>query len=231
MSIKKNIPNAITLGNMYCGFVSIGFTIGGGYRSAVLLILFGAIMDGMDGRIARILKVNSDIGKQLDSLADIITFGIAPSILFSYTNTINGGSDYFDYALAGLFLLCGAYRLARFNSGTSEDNSYFRGVPITAAGGVLAFTTLFHAHIPASVNMIIISVLSYLMVSSIKVPSFKNISVPSYGTLVTVLVGIGVLGVDLISSFQLPFFMYFLTPIYLLYVSYRLLIKRARRNE
>lgn len=227
MNIKKHIPNGITLANLYCGFLSIGLTIGDYYKSAALLIFFGMILDGLDGRIARMLHVKSDIGEQLDSLADLVTFGIAPSILFSYTNRIDG--NYFDFALAGLFLLCGAYRLARFNSESTEDNSYFVGVPITAAGGILALTTLFYSHIPAAVNILIISILSYMMVSRIRVPSFKNLSLPNYGTLVTVLIGFGVLLID-ISPYLPLAISYLVTPIYFLYVSYRVIVLRTRRK-
>ena len=228
MNIKRHIPNGITLGNLYCGFVSIGLTVGEYYKSAALLIFIGMILDGLDGRIARLLNVKSDIGKQLDSLADLVTFGIAPCMLFSYTNKIDGG--FFDFALAGLFLRCGAYRLARFNSDTTEDNSYFIGMPITAAGGILAITTLLYLHIPAAVNLFIISILSYMMVSRIRVPSLKNISLPNYGTLVTVLIGFGVLLIDISPYLPLAITLYFATPIYCLYVFYRIYVLRARRK-
>ncbi|MDX8045293.1 CDP-diacylglycerol--serine O-phosphatidyltransferase [Gracilibacillus sp. S3-1-1] len=172
MNIRKHIPNSITLGNMYCGFLSMGFTVHHYYRSAAALILIGMLLDALDGRVARRLNVKSEIGKQLDSLADIVTFGIAPTILFAYTNAIEGGM--LDFVLTGLFILCGGYRLARFNVDTSEDLSHFSGVPITAAGGLLAFSTLFHAHISAIGNIVIICILSYLMVSTWKIPSFKT---------------------------------------------------------
>ncbi|WP_017727900.1 CDP-diacylglycerol--serine O-phosphatidyltransferase, partial [Halalkalibacterium ligniniphilum] len=140
MRFTKMIPNLFTLGNLYCGFLSIGYAANGQYNNAAILILIGMMLDSMDGRLARMLKANSSLGKELDSLADIVTFGVAPSFLVYYT--------YFDqfglmgFMIAGLFPLFGAYRLARFNISSSKSSlHYFVGVPITAAGGILALLT------------------------------------------------------------------------------------------
>ncbi|MFS0562689.1 CDP-diacylglycerol--serine O-phosphatidyltransferase [Terribacillus sp. 179-K 1B1 HS] len=223
MNILKHIPNSITLANMYCGFLSIGFTVANHFDIAVLLILLGMMLDGIDGRLARRFNANSKVGKELDSLADIITFGIAPCILFSYTNTIEG--SVFDYSLAGLFLLSGGFRLARFNSETTKDISYFTGVPITAAGGILALSTLFHSHIPPIGNFLIIAVLSYLMVSKLQIPSFKNISLPNTKTTILILIGVLLLVFDTISITAL-----ILTLFYIIYIVYRIRLLRTRKH-
>ncbi len=208
---------------MYCGFLSIGFTVSNSYKGATWLIIIGIILDALDGRLARLLNVKSDLGTQLDSLADIVTFGIAPALLFSYTNSIGGG--WLDISLAGLFVLCGGYRLARFNSAQSEETSFFTGVPITAAGGILAITTLFHTHLPPMANLLIIALLSYAMVSTIRIPSLKNITLPNHKTMATILIGIVLLLFDRRSIVAL-----YLTAIYFMYVAYRIMLMRANRN-
>ena len=103
MSIKKQIPNLITLGNLYCGFLSIGYAAVGQFTNAAILIIIGMILDSMDGRIARMLNAQSPIGKQLDSLADIVTFGVAPCYLVYYTIFAQNGL--LGFAVAGLFPL------------------------------------------------------------------------------------------------------------------------------
>src|SRR5574339_412502 len=103
----------LTIGNLYCGFLSIGFAASGEYKNAAILIIIGMMLDSMDGRLARMLKVNGALGKELDSLADVVTFGVAPSFLVYYTYFYQFGL--LGLAVAGLFPLFGAYRLARFN--------------------------------------------------------------------------------------------------------------------
>src|SRR5690554_4735192 len=136
-----------TLGNLYCGFLSISFAAAGSYKNAAILILIGMMLDSMDGRLARMLDADSTLGKELDSLADIVTFGVAPSFLVYYTYFYQ--FDLWGIIVAGLFPLFGAYRLARFNITPSKVSmDYFVGVPITAAGGILAILTLFGDLIP-----------------------------------------------------------------------------------
>jgi len=82
--IRRAIPNLFTLSNLFCGFISIVFTANGDFKNAAILILIGMMLDSMDGRLARMLNAQSEIGKELDSLADIVTFGVAPAILVYY---------------------------------------------------------------------------------------------------------------------------------------------------
>src|SRR6476469_4493311 len=130
MRFAKMIPNLFTLGNLYCGFLSVGFAAHSQYKNAAILIIIGMMLDSMDGRLARMLNVDSNLGKELDSLADIVTFGIAPSFLVYYTYFFHFG--FLGLVVAGLFPLFGAFRLARFNISPKKSSlHYFVGVPIT----------------------------------------------------------------------------------------------------
>lgn len=216
---KKSIPNMFTLGNLFCGFLSIGFAADGQFNNAAILILIGMMLDSMDGRVARMLRAESPFGKELDSLADIVTFGVAPSFLVYYTYFFQFGL--LGFAVAGLFPLFGAYRLARFNVSTSSSNDYFIGVPITAAGGILAILTLFGETIPNIITTVIFTALCFLMVSRIRIPSFKEIPLPKYGTIVTVFLGAALFAIYQGTYAQFPYLIYIATPLYIAYVTYR----------
>ncbi|OIJ10807.1 CDP-diacylglycerol--serine O-phosphatidyltransferase [Anaerobacillus alkalilacustris] len=219
MRFKKSIPNMFTLGNLFCGFLSIGFAADGQFNNAAILILIGMMLDSMDGRVARMLRAESPLGKELDSLADIVTFGVAPSFLVYYTYFFQFGL--LGFAVAGLFPLFGAYRLARFNVSTSSSNDYFIGVPITAAGGILAILTLFGETIPNIITTVIFTAMCFLMVSRIRIPSFKEIPLPKYGTIVTVFLGAALFAIYQGTYAQFPYLIYIATPLYIAYVTYR----------
>lgn len=208
-----------TLGNLFCGFLSIGFAADGQFNNAAILILIGMMLDSMDGRVARMLRAESPLGKELDSLADIVTFGVAPSFLVYYTYFFQFGL--LGFAVAGLFPLFGAYRLARFNVSTSSSNDYFIGVPITAAGGILAILTLFGETIPNIITTVIFTAMCFLMVSRIRIPSFKEIPLPKYGTIVTVFLGAALFAIYQGTYAQFPYLIYIATPLYIAYVTYR----------
>lgn len=181
---KRYIPNALTFGNLFCGFLSLGYIINQDIRNATILIFIAMMLDALDGRAARILGVSNDFGKELDSLADIVSFGIAPAFLAIYTYFVDYGMA--GMVIAGVFPLFGAYRLARFNLTSSPVSlNYFKGVPITFAGGLVAFLVLFHNSIPVPVFAVIYFALCILMASSFKIPSFKDIPLPKYSFLVT----------------------------------------------
>jgi CDP-diacylglycerol--serine O-phosphatidyltransferase len=227
MRYTKLIPNLVTLGNLYCGFLSIGFAANGQFNNAAILILIGMMLDSMDGRLARMLKADSALGKELDSLADIVTFGVAPSFLVYYTYFFKFGL--LGFAVAGLFPLFGAYRLARFNIGSSKPSlHYFVGVPITAAGGILALLTLFGGIIPQIVTTVVFTALSFLMVSRIRIPSFKEIPLPKYGTIVTLFLGSLLYLIYKGTYEQFPYLIYIATPIYIAYLAY-LFIKEKNK--
>lgn len=184
--IKRNIPNFITLSNLLFGFLSVGSAMLGDFQNASLFILIGMMLDSMDGWIARKLDVESAFGKELDSLADIVTFGIAPAILIFSTTFANMGM--IGLLIAGMFPIFGAIRLARFNIDEETSTAhYFTGVPITAAGGVIALLTIFNFAVPDAALATIYTLLCVLMVSKIKIPSLKEIPIPKYGTIITLL--------------------------------------------
>lgn len=172
MQTKKNaLPNLFTLGNLSCGVMSIMMTFQDNLKSACFFILLAALMDRYDGRVARLLNVSSELGKQLDSLADLVSFGVAPSILiFNMYNFSNFGL--LGYLLVLLFPLAGAYRLARYNITTFDGD--FSGIPITLAGAFMAIYGLLTINNTSNYNIAILFTvsLSYLMISKFKFKKF-----------------------------------------------------------
>ncbi|WP_409304273.1 CDP-diacylglycerol--serine O-phosphatidyltransferase [Peribacillus sp. SCS-155] len=182
--MKRHIPNLFTFGNLFCGFLSISYVINGDLRNATILIFIAIMLDVVDGRVARILGVSSRIGMELDSLADIVSFGVAPAFLVAYTYFID--FDMYGIYAAGLFPLFGAYRLARFNiTSQAESLKHFKGIPITLAGGIVTFLTLFHASITLWLFILLFYALCFFMVSTIKIPSFKKFGLPKHSVLIT----------------------------------------------
>ncbi|WP_042351945.1 CDP-diacylglycerol--serine O-phosphatidyltransferase [Bacillus massiliigorillae] len=183
--MKRHIPNLFTFGNLFCGFLSLHFTVNGEIANATILIFIAIMLDAVDGRIARILGVSNDLGKQLDSLADVVSFGVAPAYMVALTYFDDWGV--WGVALTALFPLCGAFRLARFNlTKTEESMEYFTGIPITMAGGVVTFFILLNHYINPVVFMILFYVLAYLMVSKIKIPSLKDVKLPKNGIITSI---------------------------------------------
>jgi CDP-diacylglycerol---serine O-phosphatidyltransferase len=226
--LKRGIPNAFTLGNLYCGFLSVGFAAQGQYKNAAILILIGMMLDSMDGRLARMLNAASELGKELDSLADVVTFGVAPAFLVYYTSFIDYGL--IGYLVAALFPLFGAFRLARFNvKATASASKYFTGVPITAAGGIIALLTLFGDRIPNIVISVTFTALCFLMVSKVKIPSLKEIPLPKYGTIITVFLGCAIYIVYMQTYEKFPFFIYVAIPLYIAYIGYQ--IKKNKKSN
>ncbi|MBS4192982.1 CDP-diacylglycerol--serine O-phosphatidyltransferase [Bacillus sp. FJAT-49705] len=231
MRIKKAIPNMLTLGNLYCGFLSIGFAANGQFNNAAILILIGMMLDSMDGRLARMLNADSQLGKELDSLADIVTFGVAPSFLIFYTYFYQFGM--IGFFIAGLFPLFGAFRLARFNiSSTKSSMNYFVGVPITAAGGILAILTLFGDKIPQIITTVVFTGMCFLMVSKIRIPSLKEIPLPKYGTIVTIFLGCLLYIIyETGTHGQFPYLIYIAAPLYIAYLAYRFVKGKNKKHE
>ncbi len=167
---KSCIPNIFTFINLGCGVLSLLATFKGKFFISALLIIIAALVDRYDGRIARYLQVTSDLGKELDSLADLVSFGVAPALLIFilYKFDTLGPLGILGYALLLLYPICGAFRLARYN--TAEFDGNFRGVPITIAGCILAIYALLAGERFTNIYLplIFIVILSYLMVSNIK---------------------------------------------------------------
>ena len=156
--IVKAVPNLFTIGNLLCGVLSITCNMSGLLEVSAVLIFFSAVFDLFDGRVARKLKVNSEFGIQLDSLADIVSFGVAPALLF---HAIAAPSIFTSLAFI-LFPTMGALRLAKFN--VKPTVGYFSGLPIPAAGLPLAGMGFFLYS-----NAWITLILALLMVSPIRV--------------------------------------------------------------
>lgn len=186
LSIGKLIPNFITVSAICSGLTGIRFALEGRWDYAVAAIILAAILDALDGRMARILKASSEFGAQLDSLADIVSFGVAPAmVLYFWTLQEAGGVG---WAVTLFFIVCCALRLARFNSMDGKlppyAYNYFTGIPAPAGALmamlpvviVLGFEIDVFSH-PAVVGTWTVAVAS-MMVSRVPTYSFKRIRVP-----------------------------------------------------
>jgi CDP-diacylglycerol--serine O-phosphatidyltransferase len=176
------IPNLLTTGNLFCGFLAIIYTFKGGpfYFYAAVAILIAVVFDQLDGKIARLAGASSRFGIEYDSLADLVSFGVAPALLIYYWAL--GGFGRLGWLAAFLFVACGALRLARFNVQTSTaDPKYYTGLPIPAAATFIALTVLLYHRLGEKLTtehiaiLIMIYGLSFLMVSNIRYPSFKEL--------------------------------------------------------
>ena len=144
---KKNarviLPNMLTLIGVCIGLTSIRFALSGEFHLAIIAIIFAALIDGLDGRIARLIKGTSKVGKELDSLTDMISFGVAPAFIMYFWKLNTLGR--FGWLVCLIYVICVALRLARFNVNSNQESSwkdnFFEGVP-SPAGGILVLTPL-----------------------------------------------------------------------------------------
>jgi len=173
------LPNLFTSLNLFCGFYAVIASINGRFVAAAISIVVAGVFDSLDGKIARATNTTSAFGVEYDSLADLISFGLAPGIMVYLWSLRPLGR--LGWLAAFLFVACGALRLARFNTQAGKVNSnFFVGLPIPAAAGMCAATVLvcFKLGIAAKINPIIVLLmvyaLSFLMVSSIQYNSFKK---------------------------------------------------------
>lgn len=169
------IPHFFTLLNLAFGVFSIMLTMAGRYETASLMVVGSLVADGLDGRLARLLKADGEFGKELDSLADVVSFGTAPAILLYQMMLKDHG--YLGMAFAVVFPMCGALRLARFN--IIKTSGFFMGVPITAAGTLLSCLAFYFQQETVATPVrflmpVTMLVLSYLMISTIPYPDFKK---------------------------------------------------------
>ena len=183
------LPNAITLIGVCIGLSSIKFALAEKFALAVIAILFASLMDALDGRIARLINATSKMGKELDSLADVISFGVAPAFIMYFWNL-----QYLDklgWFVCLIYVVCVALRLARFNVNSNEDPSwkddFFEGIP-SPAGGIIVLMPLilsfsefeeffFKINYNLTVPVFFIMV-SILLISTIPTYSFKKIVIP-----------------------------------------------------
>jgi CDP-diacylglycerol--serine O-phosphatidyltransferase len=190
------LPSMFTLGNMFCGYACVVYAMRGDYETAAPFVALSVILDMLDGRIARLTGSTTAFGLEFDSLADVISFGMAPAILtFSWGLAPLGR---LGWAAGFIFVTAGAIRLARFNIQTTTDKRYFVGMPIPAAASVPAATVYvypsglhdFQTALPALALMIVPAI---LMVSTIKFRSFKSIDLQarrSYTVLLLLAIGL-----------------------------------------
>lgn len=167
---KSSIPNVFTFINLSLGIISILLCFNNKTGAASFCILLAALLDRYDGKVARKLGVACILGKELDSLSDLVSFGVAPAILAWKLSLVDFGI--ISYFLVLVFPICGAYRLARFN--VTEFNNVYMGVPITIAGALMGLDALVSIRTGAhpGFTAIFMLLLSYLMVSSIKIKKF-----------------------------------------------------------
>ena len=176
---KNALPNILTFINLSLGVIAILFAVNDstGYDNLIyasLLIIIAALTDRFDGKVARMLNATSDLGKELDSLSDLISFGLAPTIIAWKVTFISYGIP--GYLISLIFPIAGAYRLARYN--VTPFNNVFSGLPITIAGAFLTvdnlyncftlMTNRFNPVINTSITVVLILLMSFLMISKIK---------------------------------------------------------------
>ncbi|HOB35584.1 MAG: CDP-diacylglycerol--serine O-phosphatidyltransferase [Firmicutes bacterium] len=171
--LKKILPSLCTLTNLSLGLVATVLITEGCFNWAATLIISGMLFDSFDGRLARSLAACSEFGKELDSLADLVTFGVAPALLAYRSCLYQLGWPWAALAILP-FPMMGALRLARFNI-LSGDPSFFVGMPITLSGGLLTLFALFTGNWWAI--LAVMWVLSGLMISTCRYPSFKTMKI------------------------------------------------------
>ena len=200
------LPNILTLGGVCLGISSIKFSIDGNYSLAVTLILFAAILDALDGRIARLIKGTSEFGKELDSLTDFVSFGIAPVFLLYFWDLNKYGK--LGWAITLVYSVCCVLRLARFNLTKVEEaqewkNNFFEGIP-SPAGGLLILmpliyelTNLNFGYDFKNLTPYLTVIVAVLLVSKIPTLALKKISI-SPKTTVFLLLAIGIIFIALL---------------------------------
>jgi len=209
VSSKKTrylLPNILTLGGVCLGISSIKFSIDGNYSLAVIFILFAAILDALDGRIARLIKGTSEFGKELDSLTDFVSFGIAPIFILYFWELNNYGK--LGWAITLIYSVCCVLRLARFNLTKIDSkhlwkSNYFEGVP-APAGGILVLMPLIFELANLDLKFDIRNLTPYfaisiaiLLVSKVPTLSLKKISISPKAT-AFILLGIGIIFISLL---------------------------------
>jgi len=253
------LPNLLTAGNLFCGFVALTKIVEADLvpspegvinwmpiKVSLGFILLACIFDLFDGRVARMGGVESPFGREFDSLADLVSFGVAPAFLVHRVvlGDVFSSIPQVGWFIASMYLLCGAFRLARFNclaalpGGGSKD---FLGFPIPSAAGLVGSVTLLIIHlnekerglgpwqyVPAAVLVF----LSAMMVSTVRYPSFKSLGLRSSSTFLKAIVTAGILGGILILREKV---LYYLLPLffttYLVYGFVRPRISRRMRRE
>ncbi len=255
------LPNLLTAGNLFCGFVALtkiveanltpdasGLVNWSPIKFALACILMACIFDLFDGRVARMGGQESPFGREFDSLADLISFGAAPAFLVHRVvlhDVLPGEYTEFGWFIASIYLICGAFRLARFNClstmnapGAGKD---FLGFPIPSAAGLVASLTLFIIKLNEKERdlgywgyllPVVLVFLSAMMVSEVRYPSFKSLGLRSTTTFLKIIIGALFIGLLLVLREKI---LYYVLPLfftgYLLYGFIRPRLSRAWRRE
>jgi len=249
------LPNLLTAGNLFCGFVALTKIVEadpgspeyfGQIKLALAYILLACIFDLLDGRVARLGGADSPFGREFDSLADLISFGVAPAFLVQRVVLADVFGEYrqISWFIASIYLLCGAFRLARFNvlsahaGGGGKD---FLGFPIPSAAGLVASLTLLIIHFNENEKTlgkwnyllaVVLVFLSAMMVSKVRYPSFKSLGLRSKSTFTKAIGAALFLGCLLVLRERV---LYYVLPafftLYLVYGFVRPSLSRAWRRE
>jgi len=245
VSVNKSryiLPNVLTLIGVCLGISSIKFAMDGNFVFAVLFLMVAAILDGLDGRVARIIKGTSDFGKELDSLTDFVSFGIAPAFIIYFWELNKLGK--IGWLIVLFFSVCCVLRLARFNLTKFEKNeewknNFFQGIPSPAGGCLILaplmfelsnFSNFFDARILSPYLVVLVSI---LLISKVPTFSFKKISIRRNMT-IFLLLGVGLFFVSIIQftfeTLTICSLIYlFLIPVGI--YNYRLKLKTANQND
>ena len=208
------LPNILTLVGVCIGLSSIKFALDAKYELAIIAVVFAATIDGLDGRIARLIKGTSKVGKELDSLTDVISFGVAPAFIMYFWLLNNLGK--FGWLLCLIYVVCVVLRLARFNVNSNEESSwrdnFFEGIP-SPAGGILVLMPLIYSlsgfeflkiSLETLVPIFFITI-SLLLISKFPTYSLKKIVVPRSMTIFLLFVIVLYFGFLLIYTFKAMF--------------------------
>jgi CDP-diacylglycerol--serine O-phosphatidyltransferase len=210
-NVRMLLPNMLTLIGVCIGLTSIRFALSGEFHLSIIAIIFAALIDGLDGRIARLIKGTSKVGKELDSLTDMISFGVAPAFImyFWIMNTLGR----FGWLLCLIYVICVALRLARFNINSNQElswrDNFFEGVP-SPAGGILVLTPLIISlsgfdYIELNYNIItpvFFIGTSFLLISKFPSYSFKKIIIQRKATIFLLFSIVLFFGLLLIYTFE-----------------------------
>ena len=208
------LPNILTLVGVCIGLSSIKFALDAKYELAIIAVVFAAMIDGLDGRIARLIKGTSKVGKELDSLTDVISFGVAPAFIMYFWLLNNLGK--FGWLLCLIYVVCVVLRLARFNVNSNEESSwrdnFFEGIP-SPAGGILVLMPLIYSlsgfeflkiSLETLVPIFFITI-SLLLISKFPTYSLKKIVVPRSMTIFLLFAIVLFFGFLLIYTFKAMF--------------------------
>lgn len=241
-TVPKNLilPNMITLLGLLCGVYSMVAASHDRIVAASIAILLAAVFDGLDGKVARLVNGASDFGVQLDSLADVISFGVAPAFLIYSWQLSEFGR--IGLMVTFLFVACGALRLARFNVQTKTvSNLFFVGMPIPGAAGVLVSSILFVQRLGledftylGAFYLALVFLMAFLMVSTVPYYSFKKLGflkTHPFNTVVVFVLFLVVIGIEPAITIFTVLMAYVVSGFVMLPVSKRLSDKLNKQNE